>query len=77
MHEVRDERLAAEEAMYLLELTTKEREDLELTLARRSAEMLNELVHTTDRKAHAELKASYEKLEILQRRVSALSPAPA
>jgi len=58
--------------MILMELSTKEGQTLERALDRRAMEMMSELVHTTDRTAHAELKASYEELEVLHRRVKAL-----
>jgi polyhydroxyalkanoate synthesis regulator phasin len=52
-----------------LNLSEKEARCLESALARRVNEMMNELVHTTDRAAHAELKASYEEIDALHRRV--------
>ncbi len=55
-----------------LKLNETEGRSLERALARRCAEMMAELVHTTDRTAHAELKTSYEELEALHRRVKAL-----
>jgi len=53
-----------------LKLSDKEARCLESALARRATEMMNELVHTTDRTAHAELKASYEDIDALYRRVT-------
>ncbi len=58
-----------------LKLNDREFRTLERTLARRSQEMLNELVHTTDKSAHAELKASFEELEALYSRVKGLAAA--
>jgi len=57
-----------------LRLSDGEGRILERALARRAAEMMNELVHTTDRTAHAELKDSYEELDALRKRVAALLP---
>jgi hypothetical protein len=53
-----------------LRLSEKETLCLQSALARRATEMMNELVHTTDRTAHGELKTSYEELEALHRRVT-------
>ncbi len=55
-----------------LRLNDSEGRTLERALGRRCAEMLAELVHTTDRTAHAELKASYEELDTLHKRVKGL-----
>lgn len=57
-----------------LQLTEVEARKLEGALARRVSDMMNELVHTEDRAAHAELKANYEELEGLQRRLVGMIP---
>jgi hypothetical protein len=63
------------EAKMDLKLSNREVEVLGRALARRSAEMLEELVHTSDREAHEGLKGMYEELEALCRRVQAMLPA--
>jgi hypothetical protein len=65
-----------EEAMIDLKLSDAEARNLESALARRVDEMMSELVHTTDRVAHEELKASYEKLDALHQRVTELLASP-
>ena len=57
----------------ILKLTEAEVRSLEGALARRVDDMMKELVHTDDKTAHAELRASYEELEKLQRRVKELA----
>jgi hypothetical protein len=64
--------------MIALQLTEAEARALETVIARRVDEMMTELVHTTERAAHAELRTDYEQLEKLQRRLreqSATSPS--
>ncbi len=61
--------------MIVLQLTERESVCLENTVSRRLGEMLKELVHTDDRTAHAELKASYEELERLGGRLHDLTLA--
>jgi hypothetical protein len=60
-----------------IDLTLSEREIhvIGVALQRRSAEMLDELVHTSGREAHEELKRMYEELDALSRRVRAILPA--
>ena len=58
--------------MIELKLTETEAQKLDGALERRVADMMKELVHTTDRAAHAELRASYEELENLQKRLRSL-----
>ncbi len=58
--------------MISLELTDQEARNLESALARRVRDMMQELVHTEDRTAHAELKSTYEELDRLHRRVAGL-----
>lgn len=55
-----------------LELTDQEAKTLESALARRVRDMMQELVHTEDRTAHAELKSTYEELDRLHRRAAGL-----
>jgi hypothetical protein len=68
------EELTMTETKMDLKLSSREVDVLGRALARRSAEMLehDELVHTSDRKAHEELKRMYEELDALCRRVQAL-----
>jgi phage host-nuclease inhibitor protein Gam len=68
----RIEELTMTETKMDLKLSSREVDVLGRALARRSAEMLDELVHTSDRKAHAELKGMYEELDALCRRVQAI-----
>jgi phage host-nuclease inhibitor protein Gam len=58
-----------------LKLSDREIHVLGRALARRSAEMLDELVHTSDHEAHEELKRMYEEVDALCRRVQAIVPA--
>ncbi len=58
-----------------LKLSEREVGVLARALARRSAQMMDELVHTSDHDAHEELKGMYEELDTLCRRVQAMLPA--
>jgi hypothetical protein len=58
-----------------LSLSSREFHILELALKRRSADMLDELVHTSNPEAHEDLKGMYEDLDALCRRVLAMHPA--
>jgi hypothetical protein len=53
-------------------LSNREAEILQRALERRSAEMLDALVHTSDHEAHRVLKETYEELDALCRRVQAI-----
>jgi len=55
--------------MITLEFTEAEARELEGAVTRRVTEMMAELVHTSDRTAHAELRADYDELEKLQKRL--------
>lgn len=63
---------AGSRTLITLELTDQDAIKLEGALARRVRDTMQELVHTEDRTAHAELRATYEDLERLHRRVAGL-----
>jgi hypothetical protein len=58
--------------MIIFELTETDARSISGALTRRAADMMKELVHTDDRTMHAELKASYEQLDRLQRDLARL-----
>lgn len=59
--------------MIVLSLTEAEARSLAGALARRASDMMNELVHTEEHSARAELRARYEELERLQQRLAELT----